>query len=105
MTAPAADEQISVAITRPIPLRNAPPGCEVRHTERYCRDDGQVVKSYKVLEQSTSGSSAVESFALDRGCLAIEMKLGMPVSSVAGNSCEAGIAKVSLKLLVSTKAM
>lgn len=99
-----ADELISIRMTRPIPMRKAPPGCAVSHAERYCRSDKRPLRSFKILEQRISEPSRVSVVKIDKGCLVVNMTLAVPPAATPGDMCLGGEPTVELRIEVSTKA-
>lgn len=98
------DEQLDIELTRPIPMDQAPPGCLVTWTERFCRADKVPVKSFVVLGQQTVGRSSIEKLSIKNGCVIARVKLGVEEDKTGRAQCVGGKPMVGLKLLLSARA-
>lgn len=99
----ALDEIITLGRTQPIPVENAPKGCVVQHSARYCRADKRAITSVRVLEERTLGLSSVKAPRIEAGCVIVDMSLAVPVSQTAADKCQGGEPKVSIKLQIGAR--
>jgi hypothetical protein len=97
------DEHLDFELTRPIPIKQAPAGCMVVMTERYCRTDNEPVKSFLVLHQRTVGRSSIENIAIDNGCVVVQVRLGVDEDKTGNAQCVGGEPLVRVRLLLSAR--
>ena len=97
------DEQLELELTRPIPMNQAPAGCMVTLTERYCRADKKPVMSFLVLHQRTVGRSSIENIEIDNGCVVTQVKLGVEEDKTGKAQCVGGEPLVRMRLLLSAR--
>lgn len=102
---PAANpkETVTLNVQVPIPVSEAPENCAVQIRERICRTDGVPVQSYTVLQQQVVGRSSVERIAIDRGCLVVDLKLGVASSTTPGAQCVGGEPEILMQLQLSSQ--
>lgn len=97
------DEQVELEFLRPIPMDNAPAGCGVAMSERYCRTDKLPVRSFLILHQRITGKSSIDKVAIDNGCVKVDVRIGVEEDKSGKAQCVGGKPLVSLRLVLSAQ--